>query len=1024
MQRRFVLIVLLSVISVTSLFSQNITGKVVSAEDKQGIPGVNIIKKGTSTGTITDIDGNFSIAAQKNDILQISFVGMQSQEITIKDKTNIDVVLEPLSEELSDVVVTALGLKREEKALGYAVQKVGGDEIAKVKELDVINALSGKVSGVNIIQADGSIGGGGSRIVIRGESSLAGNNDPLYIINGIQGNANDIASDDIESISILKGPAAAALYGSKAGSGVVIITSKSGKGQKGTLVEFNSNMTFQSPLVLPEYQNKFGQGEGGQYSYYDGNGNGTFDDTYYSWGPAFDGENRAQFTGNDPWVAHPDNVKDFYQLGHVYVNNISLSQVAEKSNFRFSYSNTDQKGIMPNNGLTTNRFDLSSDFSVMKNLTFHAGLNYSRTMCANNRQVDPRFIPRSIDISALKDYWIPGMEGYQQMNYRRSANNPYFELYETPYSYTDSKTILNLSVQYEPTKNLSIIGRYGTVYTNNEYYEKNAYSTFDRYNAQKLKGFYKNGQANNWENTAEFLATYTKKMADFGAKLSFGGTHFRREYNKVQGEITGLMFADLYNLNNRINPISVDNYISKLERNSLYGFLNLDYMGKVYLDITARNDWSSTLHPDNNSFFYPSFALSVLMNDIFDLPEAISFWKIRGSWAQVGKDIAEPYFIAEEKYYWSTNSTTGAVYPNTGDTKTDPYLKPELTLGKELGTDIRLFDNRLGFDIAAYQSITTNQILKIAVSNASNYSYFMMNAGKIESKGIEATINATPVKEKDFQWDVQLNWSIDRTSVLELIDSIPSFSKSQRVNSFMFIEDRIGQRRGTFYGQGYVRTPNGDQLFSLSGDTRLTEKKALGNYNPDWMASLSNSFRYKDFSFSCLFDLRVGGLIYNEIERKLNLYGLSEASAKNNREGLVPSGYVEENGEYRKITLADLEKYGKIGGMSGQEYWANMMEETCPENELIDDTYLKLREARLSYDIPKQILKKVSLQAVTVAVIGRNLAVFSKVKHVDPETFGYASEGSDFGYGTKVPGYANSNMPSVRSYGFSLNIKF
>jgi TonB-linked SusC/RagA family outer membrane protein len=1024
MKKGILLIVLVSFVGYFTMYSQTITGKVTSSEDKLGIPGVNIVKKGTTTGTITDVDGLFSIQASTGDILSVSFLGMASQEIVIKEKSYLEIELSPQTEEISEVVVTALGLKRDEKALGYAVQKVDGDEVAKVKELDVVNALSGKVSGVNIIQADGSIGGGGSRIVIRGESSLAGNNDPLFIINGIQGSANDVAADDIESISILKGPAAAALYGSKAGGGVVIITSKSGKGAKGTVVEFNSNATFQSPLVLPKYQNQFGQGEGGQYSYYDGNGNGTFDDTYYSWGPAYDGKIRSQFTGNDPWVAHPNNVKDFYQLGHIFVNNVSLTQAAEKSSFRFSYSNTDQKGIMPNNGLTTNRFDLNSDFNVFKNLTIRAGLNYTRTFCANNRQVDPRFIPRSIDISALKDYWIPGMEGYQQMNYRRSANNPYFELYETPFSYNDSKIILNLSAQYDVTKDLTIIGRYGNVYSNNEYYEKNAYSTYDRYNAQKLKGFYKNGQANNLEKTAEFLATFSKNFAAFNAKLSFGGTHYRMESNRIEGSITGLMFPDLYNLNNRLNPIMIGNGISKLERNSLYSFLNLDYLGKVYLDITARNDWSSTLHPENNSFFYPSFALSGLMNEIFTLPKSISFWKIRGSVAQVGKDIAEPYFVAEEKYYWSTNSTTGAVYPNTGDTKTDPYLKPELTLGKEVGTDIRFFNNRLGLDIAIYQSVTTNQILKVAVSNASNYSYFMMNAGKIESKGIEATINAVPVKSKDFEWNVQFNWSLDRTSVLELLDSIPSFAKTQRVNSFLFIEDRIGQRRGTFYGQGYVRTPDGDQLFSLSGDTRLTEKKALGNYNPDWMASLSNNIRYKDFSLSFLLDLRWGGLVYNEIERRLNLYGLSEATALNNRVGIVPNGYVQENGSYRKLTLADLEKFGKIGGMSGQEYWANMMEETCPENELIDNTYLKLREARIAYDVPKKILSKISLQAATIAFVGRNLAVFSKVKHIDPETFGYASESSDFGYGTKVPGYAVSSMPSVRSYGFTLNIKF
>jgi TonB-linked SusC/RagA family outer membrane protein len=1024
MQKKFILLVLMSLFSAVSLFSQSITGRILSAEDKQGIPGVNVIIKGTNTGTITDLDGNFSIAAQKNDVIVVSFVGMQTQEITIKDKSNLVVELKNVMEQISDVVVTALGIKRDEKALGYAVQKVGGEEIAKIKELDVVNALSGKVSGVNIIQADGSIGGGGSRIVIRGESSLAGNNDPLFIINGIQCNANDVASDDIESISILKGPAAAALYGSKAGGGVVIITTKSGKGAKGTSVEINSNMTFQSPLVLPKYQNQFGQGESGEYSYFDGNGNGTFDDTYYCWGPAFDGKNRPQFTGNNPWVAYPNNVRDFYQLGHIYVNNVAVTKASDNSNFRFSYSNTDQRGILPNTGLQTNRFDLNSEFSLLKNLKFSSELNYNRTYCPNDRQVDPRFIPRSIDISALKDYWVPGMEGLQQLNYRRSSNNPYFILNENTNSYTDNKLIVNLSIEYEPIKDLTIIGRYGTIYTNNDFNEKNAFSTYEGGNALKLRGYYRSGEANNVEKTAEFLTSYSRKFSAISAKLSFGGTHYRREYKRIQGAITGLQYPDLYNLNNHENPISVDNYISKLERNSLYSFLNLDYRGKIFLDLTARNDWSSTLHPDNNSFFYPSVAVSALMNEIFNLPSVISFWKIRGSWAQVGKDIPEPYFITAERYYWSNPSSNGKVYANPSDIKTDPYLKPELTAGTEFGTDIRLFNNRLGLDVAFYKSVTTNQILKTSVSPSTGFNYFMMNAGKIESKGIEATLNVTPVKQKEFEWNLQLNWSIDRTKVVELIDSLPSISKTQNVNSFLFIEDRVGQRRGTFYGQAYERTPDGHQLFSLSGDTRLTSKRALGNYNPDWMASFSNTLKYKEFSFSFLLDLRWGGLIYNEIERRLNMYGLSEASAMNNRVGIVPDGYVQENGTYRKITLADLEKYGKIGGMSGQEYWANMMEETCPENELINDSYLKLREARLAYDLPKKVASKMKTQGITIALVGRNLAVFSKIKHIDPETFGYASESSDFGYGTKVPGYANSSMPSVRSFGFTLNIKF
>jgi TonB-linked SusC/RagA family outer membrane protein len=1026
MQKKILTILIVIFVGSFCAFSQKITGKVTAADDPQGIPGVYVMIKGTSMGTVTNVSGNYTLEVPSDTShLIFSYVGYNTEVIEIKGQRVINVLLIPILEKIDEVVVTALGIKRAEKALGYSVQKVGGDEIAKVKELDVVNALSGKVSGVNITQADGSLGGGGSRIVIRGETSLAGNNDPLFIINGIPGSANDVAADDIESISVLKGPAAAALYGSKAGAGVVIITSKNGKGAEGMVVEFNSNMTYQSPLVLPEYQNKFGQGESGDYSYYDGNGNGVYDDTYYNWGPAFDGEIRSQFTGNKPWVPYEDNVKDFYETGHIFINNISVSNSSEKGNYRFSYSNTDQKGIMPNTGQNSNRFDLNSTFKIAKKLSLNTNINYIRTVCDNRKGVDVRFIPRSIDIAALEDYWVPGMEGVQQLNFRRSANNPYFELFENTDSYTDNKLILNVNVDYEISKQFNFIARYGTNYFNNEYYDRHGISTYDKYEPLNKEGFYKNGQANTWDRTAEFLFSYNKNFFNsITTKLSFGGTHYHKEYAKIQGEIYDFIFSGLYNLNNREEPVTIDNDLSALERNSLYGFFNIDYKSKIFLDITGRNDWSSTLSPENNSFFYPSVTLSALVNELFKFPRQVSFWKIRASWAQVGKDIPEPYFILEDKYFWTTNSITGLPHPSNSDVKTDPNIKPEITTGIEFGTDIRFLDNRLGLDATYYYSSTENQILKTAVSNATNYSYFMMNAGKISSRGIELTINATPVKTRELSWEVQLNWSRDRTVVDALIDSLPSISKTQSVNAFLSIEDRVGQRRGTFYGKAFERAPNGKRLYSLSGDTRQTAERALGNYNPDWMASLNNTITYKNISLSFLLDFRYGGLIYNEIERKLNMYGLSKVTEMNNRVGLVPDGMVEENGTFREITLQDLEKYGKIGGQTGQEYWANQMEETCPENELIDDTFLKLRELRIAYTLPGKLLNKTFFKSMTVALVGRNLAVWSKVKHIDPETFGYTSEKSDFGWYSKIPGFANSSFPSVRSYGFTLNCQF
>lgn len=1025
--RKIYLIFTLFLIGVTSAFSQQIlTGKVTSMDDPEGIPGVNVVIKGTSIGSISDLDGNYSIEVPNDSATAMfSFVGFNTEEYSVKGRTTIDVMLVPSIESLSEVVVTALGIRRDEKALGYSVQKVKGEDIAKVKEIDVINALSGKVSGVNIIQADGAVGGGGSRIVIRGESSLAGNNDPLFIINGIPGSANDIAPDDIESISVLKGPAAAALYGSKAGAGVVLITSKSGKGSDGLQIEFNSNMTYQSPLVLPEYQNKYGMGQSNEYGYYNGNGDGTFDDTELSWGPEFDGELRPQFTGNDPWLAHPDNVKDFYEVGHIYINNLSISNSSNRGNYRFSYSNTDQKGIMPNNGLTKNNLSLNSQFKFNDRITLSSNIAYIRTNCENKKQADVRFIPRSIDISALQDYWVPGLEGYQQMNYRRSDNNPYFELFENTDSYTDSKVIANVSANIDITQDFSFMGRFGTNYTNNEYYDKHAKSTYARDEKRDLDGYYKNGLANTWDRTAEFLFSYNKTLfQDFTAKLSAGGTHYRREYKKLEGSVYELTYVDLYNLNNRDNYIDVSDYMDKQERNSLYAFLNLDYQGMLFLDVTRRDDWSSTLHPDNNHFSYHSAVLSALISDMLTLPEAFSFWKVRGSFAQVGNDIPVPYYTIEDKYEWRTSSG-GLTYIEPSNTKTDPYLKPEITSGAEAGMDIRFFNNRLGFDITYYYSITRNQILKTKKSiTGEGQDFFTINAGKIESEGIELTLNAVPVKTEDFKWEMQLNWSLDRSYFRESSDtSIPP--KTQQVNAHLAIEDRPGQRRGTFYGRAYEYAPNGQRLYSLSGDTRLTEATELGNYNPDWMASLYNTMSYKEFSLSFLFDWRYGGLLYNNIERRLNMYGLAEATLLNDREGIVPEGMVElEDGTYRELTLADLESFGKIGGQSGQEYWPTQMEETAPQNVLVDASYIKLREVRLAYQLPANWTQGLKVHSLTVALVVRNLAVWSKVKHIDPETFSNASDKNDFGFDTKIPGYANSNMPSVRSYGFTLSCKF
>lgn len=1004
--------------------SQEITGKVYDRNTKEELIGAIVNVKGTNIVATTDDKGQYKISVPiEEGTLVFSYIGYNTEEVPIEAQKIINVGLTPSVKVLEEVVVTALGIKREEKALGYSVQKLGSDDVAQVKELDLINALSGKVAGVNIIQADGSIGGGGSRIVIRGESSLAGNNEPLYIINGVPGNPNDISPDNIESISVLKGPAAAALYGAKAGAGVVLITSKTGLLNEGLSINFNSDITFQSPLVLPRYQNKYGIGEGFQYGYFDGNGNGIFDDTRYSWGPEFDGKPRPQFNGNLPWVAYPNSVRDFYQTGQIFINNISVTKGNEKGSTRFSYVNTKQRGILPNTGLSKDDLSIAVRMEEGKWLKLSANLGYIKTVCPNKKQVDVRFIPRGVDISALKNYWVPGLEGYQQMNYRRSANNPYFELFENTESYTDNRLIANISLNINITEKLKLLGRLGSNYNNRESYEKRAYSTYDRDEPRNKKGFYKSGLENNFDRNADFLISYEQKIWEvIKANISFGGNHFRNEYKNLEGSAYELTFLDLYNLRNRDGHIYVYDYISRIERNSLYAFINLDYKNIIFVDLTRRDDWSSTLHPLNNHFFYPSVTTSFILNEIFKLPKVISLFKIRGSIAQVGNDIPVPYYTTEVKYQFRETSD-GLTYVEPLNVKTNPFLKPEITTGYEAGTDIRMFRNRLRFDLTYYKSISRNQILKTLKSvTGGGQDYFTTNAGKIESHGVEITADGALFKSDGFNWNTQINWSYDRSYVTSFEENVNS--KTQKVNAFLYIEDRPGQRRGTFYGRSYERAPNGERLYSISGDTRLTENTQLGNYNPDWMASLINNLTYKNFSMSVLFDLRYGGMLYNEIERKLNMYGLSEATLLNNRKGIVPDGMVEDNGVYRKLTLADLERFGKIGGQSGQEYWANQMEETAPENVLVENTYLKLRELRLAYTLPRTITDRLLIKSLTVALIGRNLFVWTKVKHIDPETFGIALEKNDFGFSTKVPGYADSKVPSVRSYGFSINCNF
>lgn len=1010
---------------------QNISGS-VKREYGSPLIGATIRAKGTNQGILTDNEGNFSFTVSDAvTTLIVSYLGFQTQEVEIGGRSVINISLIEEIASLDDVVITALGMKREKKSLGYSVQEIGGDAIQKTKELDVVNSLSGKIAGVNITQGGGGLGGGGARVVIRGETSLSGRNSPLFVIDGIPAGSNDVASDDIESISVLKGPAAAALYGSRAAAGVILITTKSGaSGNKNRVgAEVNINLSAQRPFILPEYQNEFGQGTGSAYRYFDGN-NGTWpdgaisnDDSRINWGPRFDGENRPQFTGNDPWVAYSDNVKDFYETGIIANNNIAVFGANDGGDFRLSYTNIIQKGIIPNTGLKTDRIDFSGGWNLSEKWDIRANIKYIDDRSDNNQGYDVRLYPRNIDIQALKDYWVPGLENQQQLKWRSSANNPYFVLHENRRAYNNQRMIGYITTNYQLTDKLSVMGRIGQ---NRNFRDSNSRQAFSTVGNNNKFGGFSTGQSRSRELNADFLVKYQQDFGkDINAIVSFGGNHLRIDGSSLSSSVEQLLVPDIYNLGNRrVFPRTSNNRYEK-QLNSLYAFTNISFKDYLYMDITARNDWSSTLPVDNNSYFYPSVTLSGVLNEAFDLPQAISFWKLRVGLARVGNDT-DPYAL-QDQFFWGTGENGVATIVQS-NVKANSNLKPEITSAWEVGTDIRFLNNRWGVDLTYYNSLTFNQILRVEVSPTTGYDFILKNAGEIQSSGWEVVLNGKVIDTKKFKWNLTLNWSRDRSIVKEYDPENPDAFLSRSITTHLFVEDKLGERRGAMYGKGYERAPNGKILYTKSGDTQRSDKIYLGNYNPDWMGSLYNQLEWGNLSLAFLLDVRYGGSFYSNTNYNLNIRGLSEATllggtdANGNftpRENILPDGMYLDDGTYRELTKDDLRESGlSSGGLTGQQYWENIMDSEIPEAVMYDATYLKFRELSISYSLPKSLSANVSIQQASLGVVARNLAVWTEVPNVDSETFSFSNQAG------AIPGFDRGGIPSLRNISFQLNLKF
>jgi TonB-linked SusC/RagA family outer membrane protein len=985
----------------------------VRDENKEAVIGANIVVKGTTLGTVSDLDGKYEIYVTSGEVvLVVSYIGHTTKEFAVGNRTSIDIVLTSSSQEIDEVVVTALGLQREKKALGYAVQDIKGEEISKSKQMDVVNALAGHVSGVHITHGDGSLGGGSSRIVIRGENAISGNNTPLFIIDGAPGSANDVASDDIETISVLKGPAASALYGSRALSGVVVITTKSGKEKSGLSVEINSSSMWQNPLVLPEYQSDYGQGQGGIYQF----------NNDQSWGAALNGQ------------GHPTNARDFYETGYILTNNAAISKTNEKSNNRLSFTNITQKGIVPNTDLFINRFDFSSSWELFKDFSVSANIKYTRKNSNNDQVVDPRRWPVNIDLADLKDYWV--IPGEKQKIWKEQTDNPYFALNENLQPWENERWFTNAFFTYKFLQSFSLLGRmsYITESGQKEGFVRPGSEGTDNGHDRQYGG-YSTQMSRNKELNTDFLFSYENRFLgnDLFVKGSVGGNHTYASWNnQLWGQTYQLLTGvPVYTLGNyQTYPRATSNYGPDKITNSLYAFINLGYKNKLYMDITGRNDWSSTLPPQNNSYFYPSVSLSAILSEIIELPKVISFWKVRTSYAAVGNDT-NPGLLQPDFSF--TEGAGGVAGISEGATKREYNLKPELASSFELGTDLRLFNNRLSLDVNYYNTTTRNQIWNVAISNISGYSYAMKNAGKVNSHGLEISLNAHPLKTADFSWHTGVNWSFDRSTIKELDADNPDLIYTVNFAELMYTHDKLGERRGALYSRyakKFVYDPSihSADLAAYDGAIlhdpakkiqRSDELAVLGNYNPDWIGSWHNSFQYKGFNLSVLLFCNYGNSFYAGFEKAFYRFGFApETGVARNNGGVLPvnelwqevAGNPSSIHPFRPGDEINAETYYKehIGDGENNDYW------------LRDGSFLKLKELSLTYSFPKTSLGKSFIQGVSLSLIGRDLAVWTKVKYVDPEIY-VTGSGNKTIPGASLPDGA---VPSTRSVGFSVNLQF
>jgi TonB-linked SusC/RagA family outer membrane protein len=1023
---------------------KTVTGRVTSADDGTALPGVNVVVKGSSSGTVTDAQGRYSISVGDNATLVYSFVGLTTQEIPVANQSTIDVQLASDVRQLSEVVVTALGIEREQKSLGYSVQEIQGETVARVKDANVLNSLQGRIAGVQVQGNPGALGGS-SRVLIRGARSVAGENQPLIVIDGVpldNSNFNDtdtqrgaggvdygnaaqfINPEDIETYSVLKGPNAAALYGNRAANGAIVITTKKGRARKGLGVNVSSDIQFQDLLVLPDYQNEYGGGAGPFSRNAQGQDVVRFA-VDESWGPRLDGRPVRQWYSYDPtipeffgqptpWVAQPDNVRDFYNTGLQNTNSISLNGGNEKGTFRLGYTNLNARGIMPNSTLGRHTISFNGGLNLTEKLKTSIGVNYVSNE-AVGRPVQGydgvivqfnQFGQRQMETDLLDRYWITP-SGEQRTWNRRSANDPFPQYADNPYwirrknfqSDQTQRVFGNVTLSYEFIPGLTLTGR-----VLNDYY-------LDRREERIANGSVAQSEYNEelrevQEINSDLILNFNRELGPlFSLNALVGGNIRKNRYLRNIGTtVGGLSVPDFFNLENSAERPLIEDRLERRRINSVFGQASIGFRDMIFLEGTLRNDWSSTLPAGNNSFLYPSINASFVVSEIGPLKNnnVLSFAKVRAGFAQVGNDT-DPYRTVLT-YQPRANFGASPSY-RVPLTRNNLNLKPEQTNSFEVGLETRFLQDRLTFDAAYYTSATTDQIFEVPISGASGYTAQIINAGKVTNKGIELSLNATPVQTTNLTWTVGANWARNRNKLVELTEGITNY----RLANGPFgasINARVGEPLGTIVGIDYVYH-EGRKVVDENGVYAFSAGQVpLGSVLADWTGGFNTGLTWKGVSLNALLTGQMGGKLYS-LSSLFGKYSgmMQETTDDNIRQLWMIADGVKENAD-GSFSENDIE-------VRPQDFFSSMFGHGAAF--VYDASFIKLRELSLGYSLPQSLLGKTPFSTVTVSVIGRNLALlYSKVPHVDPES---ATAGSG-----NIQGYEGGALPSLRSYGFSVNI--